>query len=95
MSWSRIFLFLWEHATLTLCSPLLRIDVWERSEHHLLHNIMQDNEEDSPSSFRRLRNEYNVPESMCIRCLHILVAPTIEALHRLEDKHRCLGTPSV
>jgi len=59
----------------------------KRSEHHLLHNIMQDDEEDRPLGFKQLRNEYDIPESMCMRCWHILVAPTIEALHRLEDEH--------
>ena len=39
--------------------------------------------------FERCNNPQDIPESVCLVCLHTFVAPTLEALQRLEREHVC------
>ena len=41
--------------------------------------------------FIRCKNLENVPESMCIFCMHTMVAPSSELLEALENSHHCRG----
>ena len=41
-------------------------------------------------SFERCHNPEDVPESVCVLCLHTIVAPTVEVLGQLEHRHVCL-----
>jgi hypothetical protein len=39
--------------------------------------------------FVRCTNTQYVPESLCVSCMHTIVAPTMSALEALENKHQC------
>jgi hypothetical protein len=39
--------------------------------------------------FVRCTNTQYVPESVCVLCLHTMVAPTTGALEALEKQHKC------
>ncbi len=40
--------------------------------------------------FVRCHNPQDVPESVCVFCLHTIVAPSVEVLEQLEHQHVCL-----
>lgn len=39
--------------------------------------------------FVRCTNTQYIPESVCVLCLHTMVAPTTGALEALERQHKC------
>ena len=39
--------------------------------------------------FARNNNSQGIPESTCMYCFHIFIAPTMEALELLETNHNC------
>jgi hypothetical protein len=43
-------------------------------------------------AFERCYNPQDVPESVCVYCLHTIVAPTVEQLELLEHQHVCMLT---
>lgn len=40
-------------------------------------------------TFKRCQNPQDIPESVCLFCLHTMVAPTVEQLEQLEHQHTC------
>lgn len=46
--------------------------------------------QETQTSFERCHNPQDVPESVCVLCLHTIVAPTMEVLEQLEHQHVCL-----
>jgi hypothetical protein len=43
--------------------------------------------EEAPGGFLRCQNLQEVPESVCLGCLHTLIAPTIQSLELQERDH--------
>lgn len=46
--------------------------------------------QETQDSFERCHNPQDVPESLCVFCLHTIVAPNAEVLEQLEHQHICL-----